>query len=96
MVVATRDFDDSHAAPGLLLVFNSINLKLLISNLFVVIVVLLPVQRPLWVGPALAIAFVLMFLEETLAVVGMACCITARRSASGFAPLRGWRSCSWR
>ena len=75
MVVATRDFDDSHAALGLLLVFNSINLKLLISNLFVVIVVLLPVQRPLWVGPALAIAFVLMFLEETLAVVGMACCL---------------------
>lgn len=77
MVVATRELDLSRPALGLLLIFNSINLKLIVSNLFVVIVVLLPVQRPEWVGPALMVAFVLMFLEEALAVLGMGCCLSA-------------------
>jgi hypothetical protein len=77
MVVAAPDSDLSHTGFGLLLLFNSINLKLFISNLFVVIVVLMPVQKPELVAPALLVALVLMFLEETLSVLGMACCITA-------------------
>jgi hypothetical protein len=77
MVVDTRQPDLSDAALGLLLLFNSINLKLLVSNLFVIIVVLLPPQRPELVGPALLVAFVLMFLEETLSVLGLWCCARA-------------------
>lgn len=77
MVVAAPDSDLSHTGFGLLLLFNSINLKLFISNLFVVIVVLMPVQKPELVAPALLVALALMFLEETLSVLGVACCITA-------------------
>ncbi len=77
MVVVTREFDLSRTAFGLLLIFNAINLKLFVSNLFVVIVVLLPAQKPEWVGPGLVLAFVLMFLEEALSILGMGCCLSA-------------------
>lgn len=77
MVVATRDLELSNTAFGLFLVFNSINLKLFVSNLFVVIVVLLPPSRPDLIAPGLLLAFFVMFAEETLSVLGMWCCIRA-------------------
>jgi hypothetical protein len=77
MVVATEPADLSKTATGLLLVFNGVNLLLFVANLFVVMVVFLPVLNPHLLGPALILALVVMLLEEVLTVLGMALCVSA-------------------
>jgi hypothetical protein len=88
MVVAGAPTDFSRTAFGLLLVFNGVNLKLFVSNLFVVMVVFLPVLNPHLVGPGLMVALLLMFLEEGFTVLGMAYCVSAP-VGNGFRVLAG-------
>jgi hypothetical protein len=77
MVVATQVADRSRTAFGLLLLFNGVNLKLFVSNLFALVAVLLPPLHPELVSPTLFLGFGLMFLEGTLSVLGMACCVSS-------------------
>jgi hypothetical protein len=74
MVVSAHQLELSKVASGLILVFNSVNLKLFGYNLRMVLVFFLPALKPTAIPAFLLLILVLMLVDDVLSVLGMATC----------------------
>jgi hypothetical protein len=77
MVVSAHSLELSKVASGLMLVFNSVNLKLFGYNLRMVLIFFVPALQPTAIPLFLLLILVLMLLDDALSVLGMALCWSA-------------------